>query len=571
MDVRLPNGFIIQNVPDGTSKTEIMRKAVNAGVAKYEDFADKSDPMLNPANESFTENALAGAGKSAVDLGRGVRQIAANVGVGDKAAVQKEIDDSRKRDAPLMSTGAGLVGNIAGNIAMTAVPGMGLSKLGAVANMPRLAAVGQALTAPASYRSAAAVGAGMAGLMPTATGESRLANAGLGALGGAAGKFVGDELVGRIFRPSHTDLPAARQALVDAAQQEGIPLTAGQRTGSPALGYIESALEAIPSTSGAQGAINQAQREAYTRAVLRHAGIDSAEASPQVLGAQKSALGQTFEDIASRNGIDFNQGAVTNSLSDAANEASRRLPGSNASTITNTVDDILADVGPDGVMPGAKYQGWREKLRTLSKGNDTTAHYFGQVKKALDDAFNGQISGEDAAAWKDASLKYANLKTTLQAMGGAGEQAALNQVPPAQLAAALRNAMGKEGRALGRGDLDELARIGTSLLKPQPNAGTAQRQLAQTLITGGGPAALTYLATQDPKKAAEAAAIGAGGSMALPKLIQSLMMSRTGQAYLGSNITKNATPEVQALINALRQGAALGGATLAPQVVHSAQ
>ena len=38
MNVTLPNGHTIENVPEGTSKEEIMQKAVNSGLAKPEDF-----------------------------------------------------------------------------------------------------------------------------------------------------------------------------------------------------------------------------------------------------------------------------------------------------------------------------------------------------------------------------------------------------------------------------------------------------------------------------------------------------------------------------------------------------
>ena len=38
MDVRLPNGKIIRGVPEGTSKEEVMQKAIAAGIATESDF-----------------------------------------------------------------------------------------------------------------------------------------------------------------------------------------------------------------------------------------------------------------------------------------------------------------------------------------------------------------------------------------------------------------------------------------------------------------------------------------------------------------------------------------------------
>jgi hypothetical protein len=42
MDVTLPNGEVITGVPEGTSKDEVARKAIRAGLATPQDFG------LNP-------------------------------------------------------------------------------------------------------------------------------------------------------------------------------------------------------------------------------------------------------------------------------------------------------------------------------------------------------------------------------------------------------------------------------------------------------------------------------------------------------------------------------------------
>ena len=44
MDIRLPNGHIIRNVPEGTSKDEVMQKALRAGLATREDFVQRRSP-----------------------------------------------------------------------------------------------------------------------------------------------------------------------------------------------------------------------------------------------------------------------------------------------------------------------------------------------------------------------------------------------------------------------------------------------------------------------------------------------------------------------------------------------
>lgn len=48
MDVRLPNGVLVQNVPEGTTKDQIKQKAISSGLASEDDFVDRSS--LSPAD-----------------------------------------------------------------------------------------------------------------------------------------------------------------------------------------------------------------------------------------------------------------------------------------------------------------------------------------------------------------------------------------------------------------------------------------------------------------------------------------------------------------------------------------
>jgi len=54
MNVRLPNGKIIRGVPDGTPKEEVMRRAVQSGIATESDFQSAAASMTaaeSPAAE----------------------------------------------------------------------------------------------------------------------------------------------------------------------------------------------------------------------------------------------------------------------------------------------------------------------------------------------------------------------------------------------------------------------------------------------------------------------------------------------------------------------------------------
>ena len=490
----------------------------------------------NPAGDMSASNqALAGFGKAFSDLGSGAAQL---IGMGPKA---EEVADARKRDASLMGTGAGLVGNIAGNVAAT---------------LPTLAIPGIN-----TYTGAASLGTILGALQPAQSRGERLGSALIGAGAGAAGQGVGN-LVGRAIRPVQSTLNPEAQRLAAAALREGIPLDAAAKTGSKPLQIANAVFENLPFTAGPQAAQVQARQQAFTTAALKRAGINARGATPGVLGTQKQALGKQFEAIAGRNQLNFNQGLAYD-ISRIADTASRRLPNQ-GTQITNTVQDILAEA-PNGLMEGTKYQGWRSELGRLARGTDADAHYFGQIKKALDKEFGAQISTADAQGWKQASREYANLKTILDSMGGAGNAANTGNIAPAQLAAALQRSVGKEGKALGRGDLNDLTRIGQVFVKDQiPNSGTAQRAIYQSLLTGGGGAGLGAggaLATgNDPINGAVYGAATTGTALALPLLIQKLLQNAPMQNYM---VQRAVSPAAKALA-AILQGAGRTAGAVAP-------
>lgn len=485
---------------------------------------------------SGTEKFLAGAGKAFTDIGRGVGQIAGVV-------PQSSVDESRALDAPLMKTGAGIGGNVVGNMAAFAptmfIPG---------AN---------------TYTGAATLGATMGALAPTATGESRLLNAGIGAGAGLAGQGIG-RLVGRIVRPVTPNLSPEQQTLAQAAQREGIPLSLGQQTGSKPIQMIEAVQENLPFSAGPALASKEAQKQAFARAVLQRAGINSDVATPTVLAGQKAALGRTFSGIANNSKLDFNQG-LTSDLANIVGDAQQHLPPDAAAKVAGTVDRILSQVDQTGAMSGNNYQGWRTPLSLMAKKGDETSRYFGQIKKALDSGFTNQLGGGDAAAWDQASRQYANLKTIMRAMGGAGAGTKVGEISPAQLEGAFTAGIGREGKALGRGDLNPLIGVGRQFVSENiPDSGTAQRNFYTRLLTGqiagaipGGAAG--YYETHSPEGAIVGAALGAGAATGGPRLVQALMNSPAGRAYL----TRGAIPLTEggraALANALRT-LAIGGA-----------
>jgi hypothetical protein len=178
-------GAPVSGVPDD----ELRQRRVDAARSRSDTDNIISEIENNPANGmSLPEQAAAGFGKSFADTGRGLRQIGAQVAdavaprqmtIADlaanrdpsrSAAIQQEIDESRRLDAPLMRTGAGSTGNIAGAVTQT---------------VPLMFVPGGA-----SIPGAAAIGATLGATQPVATGESRAVNTAVGAGAGVAGPVL---------------------------------------------------------------------------------------------------------------------------------------------------------------------------------------------------------------------------------------------------------------------------------------------------------------------------------------------------------------------------------------------
>lgn len=128
--------------------------------ATEKDMKRMADPTAGMSNfEKFS----AGAGKAIVDTGRGLGQMVGLVS-------RDDIANSRKRDAALMDTGAGMAGNIVGNVAVNAPLAM--------------------LPGANTVTGGALIGATSGLIQPSASTNETLMNMGLGGSAGAAVPLV---------------------------------------------------------------------------------------------------------------------------------------------------------------------------------------------------------------------------------------------------------------------------------------------------------------------------------------------------------------------------------------------
>jgi hypothetical protein len=124
MDIELPNGTVIQGVPEGTTKDQVMAKAIKAGLAKPEDFGQVGKPAEAPSGfmQGLTD-PLYGAAQM---VGKVLEQVPESVTVmgrpvaASARAFSEKVVPQREQQYQDQRTAAGQegfdVGRLAGNV-----------------------------------------------------------------------------------------------------------------------------------------------------------------------------------------------------------------------------------------------------------------------------------------------------------------------------------------------------------------------------------------------------------------------------------------------------------------------
>ena len=344
----------------------------------------------------------------------------------------------------------------------------------------------------------------------------------------------------RVISPFRTS--PERIAAANLLQQEGIPVTAGQRTGSNWLRYRESELG-----GGRAADIMEDQARAFTDAAMRRAG-GSGLADGDNLRALQSTLSQGFDDISARNALTLDA-PMARDILETLNEYNAVLPTEQKAILGNIASDVVERMkAGGGKLSGKDYQTIRSRLTTRAHNargsdNELAAAYRG-LRDALDSGMERSINPADAGKWGDLRRQWGNLKVLERAATGGGEDAALGMISPARLRMAASS--GNQGAyARGQGDFADLAKAGQAIMTPLPNSGTAQRMAAQGIaaaIMGG-------------VGTAGAGPVGLAAGLAGPAIAGRALMSGPVQRYLGNQVaTGSMDPMRQAIMNAILTG-----------------
>lgn len=462
----------------------------------WSDFAKlkvspKPDTYDPTEGMSTLEKGMAGAGKAAVDLYRGVKQI---TGIGDQAELQAEIDQSKKLDAPLMATGAGTVGNIAGSVAMTALPGSWAAR--GAAMVPGALRVAQAAQAAHPLLSAmapgVASGAALGALDPVATGDSRAANAGLGAAAGGLG--------GAVARGASKVLGGKAASAADDLLKDEVRLTPGQALGGMAQ-RLEDGATSIPVIGdmvkkSQRRAVEDFNRAAYNR-VLEPIGEKLAKGEPvsrATLGAVETKLGDAYDRVLTKIGrvdLDDTFKAEVGKVASMVQELPDTMQGQFKAILKTKIADKMT---PAGTMSADTMKVAESELGRLARGlgssDDFEKRQLGDAIREVQQSLRGAVersAPEHAAELKSVNEAFAKFVRVQRAAARVTSEDGVFS-PAALLEATKAGDKSVRKGAFARGDalMQDFAENAKGVLGAKvPDSGTALRLMAGMGALGG--------------------------------------------------------------------------------------
>ena len=374
----------------------------------------------------------------------------------------------------------------------------------------------------------------------------------IGAIAGGHGVGIAPRFV------SPNVISPERQAMIGVLDREGIPLTAGDRTGSTNIKAAESEL----SPGG-----NDAQRHAFDQAAFNRVnepiGDRPIQGANGAVDTMMRRIGNNFDGLTARNHVAADP-QLANDLQ-GIRTTYNSVPGLYPPDTVNAVNGSIQRVTnslQNGTLSGGEYQALRSNLRAAAQGatDPQRAEALHSVTNALDDAMERTIqraNPADAGAWAQARRDYRNA-LVLQRWAGSAN------MTPATLAQSAKAVYGKNQYVRGMDDFSDLAEAGRNVMKQFQDSGTARRLQIEGILKGlGGVAGFGVGAGHGGAGgAAEGGVAGLllgelAGPMVARPAARAVLMNPLTQGYLSNQVAPyrfETSPSTIALMNAIRGG-----------------
>lgn len=519
-DIDLPNGNVLEGVPDGATKEEIKRKAIALGLAVESDFpVQKQEQTVYDPTEgmSAADKFWAGMGKSIHDTYRGAKQLFGMLS-------PEEIAEYQRLDAPLMDTGWGMAGNIVGHGTQFALPGGLISGTGKAINSAKLVNTGKAMMAPTTYKGATLGGAVYGLLQP----GDKVMNTAMGGLGGAGGMGLSNSM-SRILSPK-TSKPV--QELLDA----DVDLTPGMILGGGAKRF-EDSMTSMPILGDvirkSQSMAVKSLNKSVWNKVLSPIGKklpDDIHGGHETVDYVYQTLSDYYEDLLPKMSVAADRQFISEMLNLSQLTEVDTLPPETAQQFNKIIQKhIFNRMTDDGLANGQTLKTIESKLGELARGYKGSANsdqkVLGRAVEEAQRVFRGLVERSNPKYHEE--LKNINKSWAMLARAGKAAESVggdAGEFSGAQLYSAVKH------KTPGRDKVQ--FRRGKALL--QDIATAAKENMGQTVADSG-----------TPLRAANIAGAGAvlGGAMADPTTTAMGLLgigaygSKTGQDALRTILT----------------------------------
>jgi len=527
----------------------------------------------DPTNGMSTlDRVRAGFGKAVYDVARGIGQFTPLVSRDDVA-------ESRKRDAALMNTGAGMTGNLLGNVAIAA-PTAAIPGVNTIAG-------------------SAALGAGMGLLQPSTSTEETLKNVGIGGVAGAAvptaitayktGKSLLEpfyesgrkQIAGRVLNAAAGDQAPQVIANLQNAQpivQGSLP-TVGQAAGVPSIAALERTATAVDPVVANQMAARLAQQNQARIAALqgitpdKAAAVAARDATANALygAANPQAVNMTGQ-LAALMQRPSMQAAVQRAEKLALEKGETldlaNLSGKTAHYIKMAMDDIASGAPATGVV-GNELRATRDTLGAFLKELEQQIPEYGAARQAY-----AQMSRPVNQA--DLLTEIANRatnKVTGNLTPSAYANAATDKVAQSVVGKNLSQVLDQRQQALVDAILKDLQRanfaqtagrgVGSDTVQKMAYSNLLDQAGVPQFLRNFGPAGIVGNVAQ---RAGQIAYKDANQKMAT-ELAEAMLDPQKAAALMQAG---RLSPQAQALIQGLRRAGAAGGAAV-PALVNANQ
>lgn len=506
MDVRLPDGTVIRNVPDGTTKTDLVAKLKANGRSIPPEWEAPQQPQQPSVGDmwkreiySSVPGAFARGLKDIVDTGAELASGAYDKLTGSNESQRVRAENTAGKDDFAQATQGSIVApvsRVVGNVVGTA-PAVGFMGAGATAaGLPRLgnaiASGGMSLGGQGgnffTNLLARLAGGGISGY--TTAGLVNPDDANQGALIGMAMpvgvKALGTtgKALGSVLRPDPVLKPLAQKAV----NEYGIPLSASDITGNNLTKAARTVLDDAIGVGYRGGQQTAAKQSAFNRAVGKTFGADADSLTPEVLDAAKKRMGGEFDRIWNKNALQVDPQLVETLEGLRANAA--KLPSGESNRLMSEIDDVFSRMKPNEngelFIPGDVANRFQSYLgRQVKSAQSFLKDDLGTLRQSIISAFNRGISADDVAALSKNRSQYKAFKTvepllTGAELGVAGRQT--GNVPAALLPNAVRQSYTNPTGT----PLADLSQIGSQFIADRvARTGGSNRAMVQNTLLGG--------------------------------------------------------------------------------------